>query len=53
MQEPTIDRAGRLQQVFGDVLPDGAADNWPEEMPDERDRWLRDNCPPHHDRHTP
>jgi hypothetical protein len=43
----------RLHQVFGDVLPDSTADDRPDdrgdEEPDARDRWLRDNRPPHHD----
>ncbi|MGH3883922.1 MAG: hypothetical protein ACRDRY_20640 [Pseudonocardiaceae bacterium] len=52
MQENAIDRKRRLQRVFGEVLPDSTSDDRPgqgnEEL-DERDRWLRDNRPPHHD----
>jgi hypothetical protein len=43
----------RLHQVFGDVLSDSTTDDRPDdrddEEPDQRDRWLRDNRPPHHD----
>lgn len=49
VQETTTDRARRLHRVFGDVLPDGTADDQPDPAPDNRDRWLRDNRPPHHD----
>ncbi|MGH3776767.1 MAG: hypothetical protein ACRDRR_13745 [Pseudonocardiaceae bacterium] len=52
MQENAIDRKRRLHRVFGDVLPDSTSDDRPpqeNEDPDERDRWLRDNRPPHHD----
>jgi hypothetical protein len=41
-----------VNRVFGDELPDVTTDEWdsasPEDMAD-RDRWLRDNVPPHHD----
>ncbi len=50
--EQAPDRDQRLLRVFGDVLPDIAADDRPdhEELSsEERDRWLRDNRPPHHD----
>ncbi|MGH3811876.1 MAG: hypothetical protein ACRDUV_05395 [Pseudonocardiaceae bacterium] len=52
MQENAIDRKRRLHRVFGEVLPDSTSDDRPgqgDEEPDERDRWLRDNLPPHHD----
>ncbi|MGH3798055.1 MAG: hypothetical protein ACRDSP_24635 [Pseudonocardiaceae bacterium] len=52
MVEQAPDRDQRLLRVFGDVLPDIAADDRPdhEELSsEERDRWLRDNRPPHHD----
>lgn len=52
MQERDAARTRRLDRVFGDVLPDGTADDRPdqrEEGADEGDRWLRDNRPPHHD----
>ncbi|MDQ4009160.1 MAG: hypothetical protein M3228_00290 [Actinomycetota bacterium] len=50
MKETATGHARRLHHVFGDVLPDSTADDRPDEEPDERDRWLRDNRPPHHDR---
>lgn len=46
------DRERRLHEVFGDVVPDSTSDDRPvqgDAEPDERDRWLRDNRPPHHD----
>lgn len=52
VQESVSDRKRRLHRVFGDVLPDSTSDDRPgpgNEEPDERDRWLRDNRPPHHD----
>lgn len=40
-------------RVFGDVLPEGTADDRPDPADaanaQDRDRWLRDNRPPHHD----
>ncbi|MBA2473032.1 MAG: hypothetical protein H0V41_12655 [Pseudonocardiales bacterium] len=45
-------RMKRLDLVFGEVLPDSTSDDrpWPAEAEsDERDQWLRDNRPPHHD----
>jgi hypothetical protein len=50
--ENASDRERRLHRVFGDVLPDSTSDDRPSqgnEEPDERDQWLRDNRPPHHD----
>lgn len=52
MAEQAADRERRLLQVFGDVLPDATTDDVQEHVDvDEqaRDRWLHDNCPPHHD----
>lgn len=52
MQEPTPDRAQRLLRIFGEVLPESGPDDGPDgadESPHERDRWLRDNRPPHHE----
>ena len=40
------------ERVFGNVLPEDTADDrldLGEADPDECDRWLRDNRPPHHD----
>jgi hypothetical protein len=50
--ESAVDRERRLHRVFGDVLPDSTSDDrlgQGNEDLDERDRWLRDNRPPHHD----
>ncbi len=49
-----LSAAGRmngLDLVFGEVLPDSTSDDrpWPAAESDERDQWLRDNRPPHHD----
>lgn len=52
VSESAIDRKRRLHRVFGDVLPDSTSDDRADqgnEEPDERDQWLRDNRPPHHD----
>jgi hypothetical protein len=38
--------------VFGDVLPDSTSDDQPwlaDSESEERDQWLQDNRPPHHD----
>lgn len=40
-----------VNKVFGDVLPKTTADERDESASEddvERDRWLRDNVPPHH-----
>ncbi|MDQ5855238.1 MAG: hypothetical protein M3302_02730 [Actinomycetota bacterium] len=53
MKEATTGDPRRLRHVFGDVLPDSTTDDRPDDPDDEqsheRDRWLRDNRPPHHD----
>lgn len=52
MAEQAADRERRLLQVFGDVLPDATTDDLGDHVDEAapaRDRWLRDNCPPHHD----
>ncbi len=53
MKEAATGHARRLHHVFGEVLPDSTADDrpddWDEGESHERDRWLRDNRPPHHD----
>ncbi|MGH3928426.1 MAG: hypothetical protein ACRDTF_00440 [Pseudonocardiaceae bacterium] len=52
MTEQAMDRERRLLQVFGDVLPDATTDDvgdHADEVEQARDRWLRDNRPPHHD----
>jgi hypothetical protein len=50
------ERARRLAEVFGDVLPSSTADDVDESTgstgstADERsEQWLRENRPPHHD----
>jgi hypothetical protein len=51
MQTSADDRERRLHRVFGDVLPEITSDDraGPGEAEcDERDRWLQDNRPPHH-----
>lgn len=53
MTEQAPERQQRLLQVFGDVLPDATTDDVVDPDPGDgsaRDRWLRDNCPPHHHR---
>jgi hypothetical protein len=48
----SADREAKLHRVFGEVLPDSTSDDRSEPgdaEPDEHDRWLRDNRPPHHD----
>ncbi|WP_166583724.1 MULTISPECIES: hypothetical protein [unclassified Mycolicibacterium] len=40
-----------VNKVFGDVLPDVTRDEYDDQSPSDdrdRDRWLRDNVPPHH-----
>jgi hypothetical protein len=53
VKEVATGRARRLHHVFGDVLPDSTTDDRPDDRDDEesyaRERWLRDNRPPHHD----
>ena len=53
VKEAATGNPRRLHHVFGDVLSDSTTDDRPDdrddEEPDQRDRWLRDNRPPHHD----
>jgi hypothetical protein len=45
-------RAERLRRVFGEVLPDQTVDERGEDDADrdaDRERWYRENRPPHHD----
>ena len=55
--EPEWKRRRRLAATFGEVLPEATSDDadGPGEAPEssadplhERDRWLRDQVPPHH-----
>jgi hypothetical protein len=52
VKETATGHARTLHQVFGDVLPDSTTDDRNDDRDDEksnaRDRWLRDNRPPHH-----
>lgn len=42
-------RAKRLEEVFGDVLPEQTSDDRdPGESPGDGDAWLRAQVPPHH-----
>ena len=52
MKEAATGPVRRLHHVFGDVLPDSTTDDRSDhrdEELNERDRWLCDNRPPHHD----
>lgn len=52
MQASGADRESWRDRVYGEVLPEGTADDRPdpgELDPDGQDRWLQDNRPPHHD----
>jgi hypothetical protein len=45
------DRRRRLEEVFGDVLPETTSDERdPADVREEssRDTWIRDQVPPHH-----
>jgi hypothetical protein len=46
------ERKRRLDEVFGDVLPETTTDERDPESPDAdesaRDDWFRDQVPPHH-----
>ncbi len=40
-----------VNKIFGDSLPETTKDEWDEHPGDgeaDRDRWLRENVPPHH-----
>jgi len=52
VDEVVRQRAERLCRVFGEVLPDPTADERGEDDADrdaDRERWYRENRPPHHD----
>jgi hypothetical protein len=52
MTASAADGERRLHQVSGDVVPDSISDDrrgQQDAESDERDRWLQDNRPPHHD----
>jgi hypothetical protein len=49
--EPADSKRASVNKIFGDSLPEITKDEWDERPSDgeaERDRWLRDNVPPHH-----
>ncbi len=51
MDEAARQRAERLRRVFGEVLPDPTAGERGEDDADrdaDRERWYRENRPPHH-----
>ncbi len=52
VDEVARQRAERLRRVFGEVHPDLTADERGEDDADrdaDRERWYRENRPPHHD----
>lgn len=52
MEEQAPDRARQLLQVFGEVLPESSTDDRPDDSDQsshDRDGWLLENRPPHHD----
>ena len=51
MANPPKRQRDSVNEIFGDPLPPKAIDdqeNSPPEDGDGRDRWLRENVPPHH-----
>ncbi|QFU86105.1 hypothetical protein [Amycolatopsis sp. YIM 10] len=51
MSEPAEpERRRRLEEVFGDVLPETTSDERPQEPSGDTDSWYYENRPPHHDR---
>lgn len=51
MSEPTQPTRHLVNKIFGDSIPDTTGDERDDgALADEaeRDRWLRDNVPPHH-----
>jgi hypothetical protein len=51
MTDPDTPRRQLVNKIFGDSLPDTTSDERDDERTaDEadRERWLRDNVPPHH-----
>ena len=44
-------RRARLEEVFGEVLPETTADERDDDVrrtPDDQDAWIRAQVPPHH-----
>jgi hypothetical protein len=51
MSEPNRPTPDAVNKIFGNALPETSIDERDPVSPDddaERDRWLRDNIPPHH-----
>ncbi|WP_172800263.1 MULTISPECIES: hypothetical protein [unclassified Mycobacterium] len=51
MTDPSKRARDALDDVFGEDMPQISADERDTQSPDdeaERDRWLRENLPPHH-----
>jgi hypothetical protein len=51
VSEPTQPKRHLVNKIFGDSIPDTTGDERDEAAPAEeaeRERWLRDNVPPHH-----
>jgi hypothetical protein len=48
--EPARERRRRLDEIFGDVLPETTADERETERPEDNESWYERNRPPHHDR---
>jgi hypothetical protein len=49
--EPTRPSRHLVNKIFGDSIPDTTGDERGDAAPaeeTERERWLRDNVPPHH-----
>ncbi|HTK66772.1 MAG TPA: hypothetical protein VL595_30645 [Pseudonocardia sp.] len=45
-----VDRARRLAEIFGEVLPESTSDDRDPPTADRRDdSWYTENRPPHHD----
>ncbi len=52
MSEPAKRSRDAVNKIFGNALPEMSIDEREPVTPDDdadRDRWLRDNVPPHHD----
>jgi len=50
--DPSALSRDAVNKIFGDVLPEIPFDERDNPSPDDdcdRDRWLRDNVPPHHE----
>jgi hypothetical protein len=51
MANPPRHSRDAVNKIFGDSLPPDSADEREDSSPDdddERERWLRENIPPHH-----